>query len=301
MLVGYTRVSTTDQKLDGQKDALTEAGCERILTDTASGSRTDRPGLKAAMDTLRGGDVLVVWKLDRIGRSLPHLVQLVSELQEREVGFRVLSGEIDTTSAQGRLVFHLFAALAEFERELIRERTMAGLEAARARGRRGGRPPKMTAAKLRMAMTLMADRRNSAADVAEQLQVCRSTLYRYVDSRGQPKEPGRKLLSGRYPLMRGDVAAVWEQEATAGLGCPAMYLQSAGISWQLLLGLHHEPNGCRDRIELVVQEKGGDLAGFTATSVSSLSVAGTAHFNEHTSDIRVLTGWSPGARCSTLR
>lgn len=196
MLVGYARVSTTDQKLDGQKDALTEAGCERIFTDTASGSRTDRPGLKAAMDTLRGGDVLVVWKLDRIGRSLPHLVQLVSELQEREIGFRVLSGEIDTTSAQGRLVFHLFAALSEFERELIRERTMAGLEAARARGRRGGRPPKMTPAKLRMAMTLMADRRNSAADVAEQLQVCRSTLYRYVDSRGQPKDPARKLLSG---------------------------------------------------------------------------------------------------------
>lgn len=197
MLVGYARVSTTDQNLDGQQDALTEAGCERIFTDTASGSRTDRPGLKSAMDMLRSGDVLVVWKLDRVGRSLPHLVQLVSELQEREVGFRVLSGEIDTTSAQGRLVFHLFAALAEFERELIRERTIAGLEAARARGRRGGRPPKMTPAKLRMAMTLMADRRNSAAQVAEQLQVCRSTLYRYVDAKGRPRGPAHALLNSQ--------------------------------------------------------------------------------------------------------
>ena len=194
MLIGYTRVSTADQNRDSQHDALEAAGCERIYTDVASGAKTDRPGLAQAMESLRKGDVLVVWKLDRIGRSLPHLVQLVAELERREVGFRVLTGEIDTTTAAGKLVFHLFAALAEFERALISERTRAGLQSARARGRKGGRPLKMTAAKLRMAMTLMADRSNIAHDVAAQLGISLATLYRYVDGTGTPTSRARELL-----------------------------------------------------------------------------------------------------------
>lgn len=194
MLIGYARVSTTDQSLDLQRDALVAAGCDPIYTDVASGSRDDRPGLQEALRALRSGDVLVVWKLDRVGRSLPHLVQLVADLHKRDVGFRVLTDNIDTTSATGRLVFHLFAALAEFERSLIIERTRAGLTAARARGRMGGRPPKMTPAKVRMAMTLMADQHNAAVDVAEQLGISTATLYRYVDGKGLPTERAKKLL-----------------------------------------------------------------------------------------------------------
>lgn len=194
MLIGYTRVSTADQSRDSQHDALEAAGCERIYTDVASGAKTDRPGLQQAMDALRAGDVLLVWKLDRIGRSLAHLVQLVAELQKREVGFRVLTGEIDTTTASGKLVFHLFAALAEFERELIRERTRAGLQSARARGRKGGRPPKMTPTKVRMAMALMADQQSVARDVAAQLGVSTATLFRYVDGKGTPTARARVLI-----------------------------------------------------------------------------------------------------------
>ena len=194
MLIGYTRVSTPEQSRDSQHDALEAAGCERIYTDVASGAKTDRPGLAQAMEGLRNGDVLVVWKLDRIGRSLQHLVQLVAELQKREIGFRVLTGEIDTTTAAGKLVFHLFAALAEFERELITERTRAGLKSARARGRLGGRPPKMTAAKVRMAMTLMADQSNVAREVAAQLGVSTATLFRYVNGRGVPTSKAQEIL-----------------------------------------------------------------------------------------------------------
>jgi len=141
---------------------------------------------------------LVVWKLDRIGRSLAHVVQLVSDLRERGVGLKVLTGDIDATSTTGRLVFGIFATLAEFERDLIRERTMAGLEAARARGRSGGRPRTMTLAKLRTAMAMMADRENSARDVADQLGVSLSTLYAYVDGHGQPKECARLLLAAPH-------------------------------------------------------------------------------------------------------
>lgn len=195
MDIGYARVSTADQSLDAQMDVLRDAGCERIFHDKASGAKTDRPGLTAALEALREGDVLVVSRLDRVGRSLSHLVELVKDLEERRIGFRVLSGDIDTTSPSGRLVFHLFAALSEFERALIRERTQAGLEAARARGRRGGRPSKMTASKLRMAMSLMADRRNSGTEVAEQLQIGRSTLYKWIDGQGRPKAPARALLA----------------------------------------------------------------------------------------------------------
>ena len=196
MLVGYMRVSTAEQNLDLQRDALLSAGIapERIYDDTCSGTATNRPGLARALDVVRDGDALVIWKLDRIGRSLKHVVELVDGLQKRGVGLKVLTGGIDTTSATGRLVFGIFATLAEFERDLILERTLAGLAAARARGRAGGRPRLMTRAKLRTAMTMMAERSNAATDVAEQLGISVSTLYAYVDGEGQAKPRAHKLL-----------------------------------------------------------------------------------------------------------
>lgn len=194
MLIGYMRVSTGEQSLDLQRDALERAGCERVFEDVCSGAVADRPGISGALDHARSGDVLVVWKLDRIGRSLQHIVQLVAYLRERGVGLRVLTGEIDTTSSTGRFVFGIFATLAEFERDLIHERTMAGLAAARARGRNGGRPRLMTKSKLKMVMALMADQDNAARDVAEQLGVSRSTIYTYVDGKGQPKARAHLLL-----------------------------------------------------------------------------------------------------------
>jgi DNA invertase Pin-like site-specific DNA recombinase len=178
MLVGYARVSTADQNLDLQRDALRLAGVDRVFTDQASGRKDDRPGLAAALAALQAGDVLVVWKLDRLGRSLKHLVETVSLLERRGVGLRVLSGGIDTTSAAGRLVFGIFAALAEFEAELIRERTLAGLAAARKRGRKGGRPRALTTKQLDHARMLVALGRTSVKEVAATLGVSRSTLYR---------------------------------------------------------------------------------------------------------------------------
>lgn len=140
MLIGYARVSTIEQTLDLQQDALRKAGCEQVFTDRISGAKSERPGLRQALDFVRSGDILVVWKLDRLGRSLKQLIEIVSELQKRDIGFRSLTENIDTTSPGGKLIFHIFGSLAEFERDLIRERTLAGLAAARARGRRGGRP-----------------------------------------------------------------------------------------------------------------------------------------------------------------
>ena len=199
MLIGYMRVSTGEQNLDLQRDALDRAGCNRIFDDVCSGRTTERPGLDKAIDIMRDGDALVVWKLDRIGRSLPHVVGLVGDLQKRGVGLKVLTGDIDTTTVTGRLVFGIFATLAEFERDLIHERTMAGLAAARARGRgrAGGRPRVMTKQKLKAAMALMADRDNAARDVAVQLGVSVSTLYAYVDAKGQPRERASELLAKR--------------------------------------------------------------------------------------------------------
>ena len=199
MLIGYMRVSTGEQSLNLQRDALDRAGCERVYDDVCSGRATERPGLNQALEVAREGDALVVWKLDRIGRSLPHVVGLVGDLQKRGVGLKVLTGDVDTTTATGRLVFGIFATLAEFERDLIHERTMAGLAAARARGRAGGRPRVMTRQKLKAAMALMADRENVARDVAAQLGVSVSTLYAYVDAKGQPRERAGELLGKRAP------------------------------------------------------------------------------------------------------
>jgi DNA invertase Pin-like site-specific DNA recombinase len=179
MNIGYARVSTADQTLALQQDALTAAGCTKIFTDTASGSRTDRPGLDDALRFAREGDTLVVWRLDRLGRTLAHLIQLIRDLQERGVQFRSLQESLDTSTSGGKLVFHVFGALAEFERDLIRERTMAGLTAARARGRQGGRRG-LSPQKVRQLRTLAADRTNKIEDICKTLGISRATFYRYV-------------------------------------------------------------------------------------------------------------------------
>ena len=192
MLIGYARVSTTEQSLDLQTDALYKAGCDEVFTDTASGSKAVRPGLERALSQTREGDILVVWRLDRFGRSLKDLVARIEELGERGVGFRSLQESIDTTSAGGKLVFHVFGALAEFERELIRERTLAGLASARSRGRQGGRPSAMTAQKVRLASKLMADPSVKVDEVCAAVDVSKSTLYRHVGPDGSVrKRPGR--------------------------------------------------------------------------------------------------------------
>jgi DNA invertase Pin-like site-specific DNA recombinase len=202
MLIGYMRISRADgsQVLDLQKDALLAAGvgADYLYQDLASGKRDDRPGLAAALKALRRGDVLAAWKLDRLGRDLRHLVNLVHDLTERGVGLKILTGHgaaIDTTTASGKLVFGIFAALAEFERELIVERTKAGLLAARARGRQGGRPYKMTLAKLRLARAAMADPETNVGDLCRELGVTRQTLYRHVGPAGELRSDGRKLLN----------------------------------------------------------------------------------------------------------
>ena len=197
MLIGYMRVSTGEQSLDLQRDALNKISCERIYEDVCSGRVTDRPGLKMAMEMARDGDAIVVWKLDRVGRSLAHVVGLVGDLQKRGIGLKVLTGDVDTTTTTGRLVFGIFATLADFERDLIQERTMAGLAAARARGRAGGRPRVMTKQKLKAAMAMMADRENAARDIAAQLSVSLSTLYAYVDAKGMPRPRAIELLEKR--------------------------------------------------------------------------------------------------------
>jgi DNA invertase Pin-like site-specific DNA recombinase len=180
MFIGYARVSTTDQNLDLQQDALHTAGCERIFTDTASGAKADRPGLAAALETCRAGDVLVVWKLDRLGRSLPHLVETVQALADRKVGFRSLQEQIDTTTSGGKLIFHIFASLAEFERDLIRERTNAGLTAARSRGRTGGRPKGVDEKKLKTVLALKDNPRYTVQEICTMVGISRNTYYRYI-------------------------------------------------------------------------------------------------------------------------
>ena len=178
MLIGYARVSTEDQNLDLQHDAFTKAGVDRFFEDKASGARDDRPGLAEALSHAREGDVLVVYKLDRLGRTVRGLIELTDDLAKRGVGFRSLCDSIDTTTPAGRFFFHVMAALAQMERELIRERTQAGLAAARARGRKGGRRPKLSAKQIAHARRLLEDRTTTIKDVAASLGVSRGTIYR---------------------------------------------------------------------------------------------------------------------------
>lgn len=184
MNVGYARVSTRDQELGQQRTALEEAECGKIFEEKGSGARTDRPELARAVEWCRAGDVLVVWKLDRLGRSLKDLIAKVSELDERGIGFKSLTESLDTTTPGGRLVFHVFGALAEFERELIRERTLAGLSAARARGKKGGRPKKLDEKKLLLARDLLSNQERTVEEVCEVLGVGRTTLYRALGPGG---------------------------------------------------------------------------------------------------------------------
>ena len=204
LMLGYMRVSKADgsQTTDLQRDALLAAGVEpeRIYEDHASGKRDNRPGLDACLKALRENDVLTIWKLDRLGRDLRHLVNTVHDLTKRGVGLKVLTGQganIDTTTANGRLVFGIFAALAEFERELIIERTKAGLASARARGRSGGRKPKMTAAKLRLAQAAMGQPGTKVSDLCLEIGITRQTLYRHVSPNGSIRADGIRILEKR--------------------------------------------------------------------------------------------------------
>jgi DNA invertase Pin-like site-specific DNA recombinase len=181
MLIGYARVSTHEQTLNLQQDALEKAGCNRIFTDTASGAKTERTGLEEALTYVRKGDTLVVWRLDRLGRSLPHLITTMTDLEEGGIGFKSLTENIDTTTSGGKLIFHIFGALAEFERDIIRERTQAGLIAARARGRRGGRPKALTGKQLSIAQDLY-DRRHSIVEICRTLKISKTTLYRNIQT-----------------------------------------------------------------------------------------------------------------------
>ena len=204
MFIGYIRVSKSDgsQVFDLQYDALLSEGVqpERIYKDIASGRKDERPGLTSCLKALQPGNILIVWKLDRLGRDLKHLINTVDELNKKGVGFKVIAeagAQIDTATANGRLIFNIFAALAEFEAELIRERTKAGLAAARARGRLGGRPRKMTIETLKMAMVAMDDPKSNASSVARSLGITTTTLYTYVNGDGSVKALGQRLLSHR--------------------------------------------------------------------------------------------------------
>ncbi len=179
MLIGYARVSTHDQNLDLQQDALQKAGCEKVFVDELSGAVATRPGLQQAMDALREGDVLVVWRLDRLGRSLRNLIELVGQLDEMKVGFRSLQEVMDTSTSGGKLIFHVFGALAEFERNLIRDRTNAGLSAARARGHTGGRQRKLDEKQKELAVRLYNEG-NAVKDICQTMGISKPTLYRYV-------------------------------------------------------------------------------------------------------------------------
>ncbi len=191
MLIGYARVSTHDQNLDLQRDALEAAGCERVIVDKMSGAASARPGLAQVKDILRAGDTLVVWRLDRLGRSLRDLIDWALWLDDREIGLRSLHEAIDTTSPTGKLTFHIFGALAEFERTLIRDRTQAGLSAARARGRLGGRPPRLNKDKRDLAIRLYNERQMPIAKICTMMGISKPTLYAYVRAADPAKiEPG---------------------------------------------------------------------------------------------------------------
>jgi len=180
MLIGYARVSTDDQNLDLQRDALTQAGCSKLYEDKESGAKAERPGLLMALEVLRDGDTLVVWRLDRLGRSLKDLIALAEKLESRGIALKSLQENIDTGSSGGKLVFHLFGALAEFERNLIRERTQAGLSAARARGRTGGRPKALDTNKRELAIRLYHERKHSIDELCRMMGISKPTLYSYL-------------------------------------------------------------------------------------------------------------------------
>jgi DNA invertase Pin-like site-specific DNA recombinase len=182
MLIGYARISTHDQTLHLQRDALEKAECEKIFTDTVSGTKAERKGLSEALSHLREGDTLVVWRLDRLGRSLRHLIDTITELHDRGVGFKSLQENIDTTTSGGKLVFHIFGALAEFEREIIRERTQAGLQSARSRGKVGGRPKALTPKEVQMLRNMAGDKSLTVSDICKTLGIGRTTFYRYVQA-----------------------------------------------------------------------------------------------------------------------
>lgn len=180
MLVGYSRVSTGDQTLDLQIDALTKRGCEKIFSETTSGAKKERPELNNALSFVRPGDTLVVWRLDRLGRSNSHLMEIIENLNDRDIGFLSLTEQFDTKSAHGRFILAISAVYAEFERNLLRERTLAGLNAARARGKTGGRPPKLSKAQIQQGQVLAANPEVSIADICKTLNISRATYYRHI-------------------------------------------------------------------------------------------------------------------------
>lgn len=180
MKIGYARVSTTDQYLRMQEDALKSAGCVEIFTDVASGSKSQRPGLDKALEYVREGDTLVVWKLDRLGRSIQHLIQLMTSLNERKISFKSLQESIDTSTSGGKPIFHMFSALAEFERDLIQERTQAGLKAARARGRMGGRPPLLDNRQIIRRVEMYNQQKNTVAEICKIYDISRPSFYNYL-------------------------------------------------------------------------------------------------------------------------
>lgn len=185
MLIGYARVSTDDQNLDLQKDALNQAGCEKILEDRLTGAKAERPGLQSALEYARSGDVIVVWRLDRLSRSLKNLIEMVNRLEKNGIGLRSLQESIDTSSSSGKLIFHIFGALAEFERNLIRERTQAGLQAARTRGRLGGRPKSLPDDQRALAVKLYNEKQHTIQQICQMMKISKPTLYKYVDAERQ--------------------------------------------------------------------------------------------------------------------
>jgi len=193
MLIGYARVSMTAQNLDLQKDALHKAGCEKIFVDQITTRAYNRPGLEKAMEFLRSGDTLVVWRLDRLGRSLKHLIELITQLEGKGIGFKSLTEAIDTTTSGGKLIFHLFGALAEFERNLISERTKAGLAAARARGRNGGRPPALNPQQQELTVKLYKEGKHTIREICQMMGISKPTLYGYL------KKANSKLRKAKNP------------------------------------------------------------------------------------------------------
>lgn len=182
MLIGYARVSTDDQNLNLQRDALNHCGCTQIFEDQLSGAKAGRPGLQKALHYMRDGDTLVVWRLDRLSRSLKDLIEMVATLEAKGIGLKSLQEAIDTSSSSGKLIFHIFGALAEFERNLIRERTQAGLQAARARGRKGGRPKSLSAEKRALAVRLYQEKNHTVDQICQIMGISKPTLYKYIEA-----------------------------------------------------------------------------------------------------------------------